>query len=140
MKPGSESAILAALGDEGVDCLVAAFYRRVQSDDLLGPMYLASLARSGEGFAAAEERLRDFLLFRLGASDRYTRERGHPRLRIRHAPFPIDPPAAGRWVGLMIEAMREVGVPEPAAGELHAYFSDTAAWMVNRADGSAASP
>lgn len=134
MKPGSEPAILASLGEQGVRQLVAAFYRRVQDDDLLGPMYRASLARTGEGFAAAEERLRDFLLFRLGASDRYTAQRGHPRLRARHAPFPIDALAARRWVDLMARAMREVGVPEPAAGELGAYFSDTAAWMVNRSD------
>lgn len=132
MQPGSEPGILTAIGEEGVARLVAAFYHRVRGDDLLGPMYRASLARTGEDFAAAEGWLRDFLLFRLGASDRYTRERGHPRLRARHMPFAIDAAAAERWVAVMSDAMEEVGVPAGAAAMLRPYFSDTAAWMVNR--------
>jgi hemoglobin len=130
--PGTEPAILAALGQEGFARLTAAFYRRVQTDDLLGPMYRNSLAKTGEDFAAAEARLRDFLLFRMGASDKYTRERGHPRLRGRHMPFAIDAAGAERWIGLMNESMAEIGVPEPAATQLRSYFSDTAMWMVNR--------
>jgi hemoglobin len=132
VQPGSEPVILNALGEDGFTRLTAAFYRRVQADDLLGPMYRESLARTGEDLAAAEGRLRDFLRFRFGASDQYIRDRGHPRLRGRHMPFPIDRAAADRWMRLMTESIAELGVPEPVAAELHEYFSHTATFMINR--------
>jgi hemoglobin len=132
MQPGSEPAILAAMGPDGLARLTAAFYRRVQADDLLGPMYQASLARTGEDFAHAQARLCDFLRFRIASDDKYTRERGHPRLRARHMPFLIDAPAAERWMRLMSDSIAEIGVPEPAAAQLRQYFADTAAWMINR--------
>lgn len=131
MSPGAEKIILDALGAAGLNRLVGAFYRRVATDDLLGPMYRASLAETGEDLAAAESRLLGFMLFRMGADDRYVRERGHPRLRARHARFTIDASGAERWVRLMDEAMTEVNVVEPARSELASFFRDTAAWMVN---------
>ena len=78
-----EAVIYTILGEEGFTKMVAAFYKRVKTDELIGPMY------PEEDFAGAEERLRDFLLFRFGNDPRYQAKRGHPRLRMRHAPFPI---------------------------------------------------
>ena len=70
----------SGLSDQQISDLTAAFYRRVREDDLIGPMY------PDDDWSGAEQRLRDFLIFRFGGSDRYIQERGHPRLRMRHAP------------------------------------------------------
>ncbi len=100
-----EAVIYTILGEEGFTRMVAAFYRRVKTDDLIGPMY------PEDDLAGAEERLRDFLLFRFGNDPRYQMKRGHPRLRRRHAPFSIGDAEAGRWLELMDGAMEETKVP-----------------------------
>ena len=86
-------------GEAEITNLVAAFYARVRKDDLIGPMYPAS------DWEGSEKRLREFLIFRFGGSDRYIQERGHPRLRMRHAPFVIGLPERDRWLELMAQAM-----------------------------------
>src|SRR5689334_561640 len=83
-----EHEIYSAIGEDGFRRLIRAFYSQIPQDDILGPIYPA------EDFPGAEERLRDFLIFRFGGPARYIENRGHPRLRMRHAPFPVD--AAGR--------------------------------------------
>jgi hemoglobin len=87
------------IGEDGFRRLVSAFYRRVPSDDILGPMYPES------DFEGAEERLRDFLVGRFGGPQRYIEQRGHPRLRLRHAPFAVDVRARDRWLQLMGAAL-----------------------------------
>jgi hemoglobin len=136
MNPGAENTIAAALGEARLKRLISAFYRGVAADNLLGPMYRASLAKTGESLAHAEDRLLAFMLHRLGMSDRYTRERGHPRLRARHAGFFIDPAAARRWTDVMDRAIDECRIDEPIARELRSYFAQTAAWMVNQPEPS----
>lgn len=106
--------------------LTASFYRRVRTDDLIGPMY------PEQDFAAAEERLGDFLCFRLLGETKYTDERGHPRLRMRHAPFSIGLAERDRWLALMGAAVEECAVPEPAATVLRAFFAQVADFMRNR--------
>ncbi len=118
--------IFAAVGEDGFRRLVAEFYARVPSDPILGPMY------TPHDLAGAEERLGDFLLFRFGGIPRYTENRGHPRLRLRHAPFPIDKAARDRWMELMTAALAAAEIPPDAAVALEAYFSDTATFMINR--------
>jgi hemoglobin len=105
---------------------VAAFYRRVPEDDVLGPMY------PPEDLAGAEERLRDFLIGRFGGPQRYIQRRGHPRLRMRHAPFPIDARARERWLRLMGEALDEAALQRDAEAVLRAYFQAVATSMINR--------
>ena len=123
-----EEEILNALGEDGFTRLVAAFYRRVKSDDLIGPMY-------PEGdWEGSEKRLRDFLIFRFGGSDRYIRERGHPRLRMRHMPFSIGEAERDRWIELMGQAMDEVEFRGEERKELERFFSQTADFMRNRVD------
>jgi hemoglobin len=121
-----DRAVFQQLGEEGFARLVAAFYRRVRADDVIGPMY------PDHDWPGAEARLRDFLIYRFGGSDRYIRERGHPRLRMRHMPFPVDQRARDRWVELMDAALAESQVPEPAAAVLRAFFASTATFMINR--------
>lgn len=120
-----EAAIWSALGPEGFRQLVAAFYRRVPGDNLLGPMY------PEDDFAGAEERLFRFLCFRFGGEEDYIRERGHPRLRMRHLPFRIGEAERDRWLALMGEAMNETEVPELAAVPLRAFFEQVADFMRN---------
>jgi hemoglobin len=106
---------------------VAAFYRQVPGDDLLGPMY------AGRNLEAAEQRLRDFLIFRFGGPPRYIEDRGHPQLRMRHAPFPIAKPARDRWFQLMNTALDEVALPADATQVLRGFFESTTTFLINRA-------
>jgi hemoglobin len=122
----TEADIYSILGETGFATLVGHFYRRVKGDDLLGPLY------PQDDFENAEIRLREFLIQRFGGPDRYSRQRGHPRLRMRHAPFPIDLKARNRWMELMAEAMSESNLTEEVATILRKYFNDTATAMINR--------
>ena len=121
-----EAAIWTEMGDEGFRQLVTAFYRRIPADDLLGPMYPA------QDLAGAEERLYLFLCFRLGGDSRYPEQRGHPRLRMRHAPFRIGVAERDRWLQLMGEAMTECEVASGARGELESFFAQVADFMRNQ--------
>ena len=113
------------IGDDGFARLCAAFFRRVPDDDLLRPMYEHDLA-------GAEQRLRDFLVGRFGGPARYIEQRGHPRLRMRHAPFAITGPARDRWVLLMSRAMDEVQLPREVDLALRPFFEGVATMMINR--------
>ena len=116
----------AEFGEAEITDLVAAFYRRVRTDDLIGPMY------PDDDWEGSEKRLRDFLIFRFGGSDRYIQERGHPRLRMRHAPFSIGIPERDRWLELMAAAMKETNVPGSASLNLKTFFEQVAGFMRNR--------
>jgi tRNA threonylcarbamoyl adenosine modification protein YeaZ len=124
--PLDESAIYPLIGEAGFQRLVAAFYRQVPSDEILGPMYPA------HDLAAAEQRLRDFLIFRFGGPPRYIEQRGHPRLRQRHFPFAITPAARDRWVALMTTALEQAALPPEAAALLLEFFQNTATFLKNR--------
>lgn len=121
-----EAVVMEALGEDGFARLVAAFYRRVREDDLIGPMY------PPDDWENAERRLADFLIFRFGGSDRYIQERGHPRLRMRHVPFSIGEAERDRWLELMGGAMDEMGLAGEARVNLGAFFDQVADFMRNR--------
>lgn len=121
-----EAVIYTILGEAGFTRMVAAFYKRIVKDDLIGPMY------PKDELVEAEERLRDFLLFRFGNDPRYQAKRGHPRLRMRHAPFAIGEAEAVRWLELMDEAMEETKVPASIQMELRAFFSMVSHNMKNQ--------
>jgi hemoglobin len=124
----NENEVYAAIGEEGFTRLIAAFYSRVPQDDILGPMY------EKHDLAGAEQRLRDFLLFRFGGDLRYVEQRGHPRLRMRHFRFPITRAARDRWMELMTTALVEANIPADAAVVLRAFFDSTATFLMNRPD------
>ena len=124
-----DQEIYAQIGEEGFARLVAAFYRQIPQDDLLGPMY------PKDDLKAAEERLRDFLVVRFGGPQRYYQQRGHPRLRMRHAPFAIGQEARDRWLQLMERALNEASLPSESDAMLREFFASTATFLMNRSSG-----
>ncbi len=121
-----DTQVYGIIEQEGFARLVAAFYRRVRSDDMLGPLY------PEEDFAGAEKRLREFLIQRFGGPQAYSQSRGHPRLRMRHAPFAVDQRARDRWIELMEAALEETRLDPRAASMLRKFFHETATFLMNR--------
>jgi hemoglobin len=121
-----EEDVYLAIGEDGFARLVRAFYAQVPGDDVLGPMYPPHDLQGAEG------RLRDFLIGRFGGPPRYIEQRGHPRLRMRHAPFAIGAAASNRWVMLMDRALEEARLPEDATSLLREFLHATATFMINR--------
>jgi hemoglobin len=111
---------------EGYTRLVAAFYSQVRQDDLVGPMY------PPQDLEGAEQRLRDFLIYRFGGPQSYIEQRGHPRLRTRHSPFPIDQPARDRWMQLMSNALTKAALPPEAEEVLRKFLEATSTSLINR--------
>ena len=120
-----DTQVYGLIGDEGFARLVAAFYRRVASDEILSPMY------PKHDMAGAEQRLRGFLTQRFGGPDVYSQQRGHPRLRMRHGPFKINRAGRDRWVELMEAALVEAALPAEAIPLLRKFFHDSATFMIN---------
>jgi hemoglobin len=104
--------------------LVDAFYARVEHDPVLRPMY-------PEDLGPGKEHLALFLAQYFGATDLYSSRRGHPRLRLRHAPFPIDPEAAGRWAAHMLAALDEQDLPDDVVAEVQEYVVRATPTLVN---------
>ena len=125
MKENSEGDSVA-FGEQHITDMIAAFYRRVREDDLIGPMYPAN------DWEGAEERLRDFLIYRFGGSEKYIQDRGHPRLGMRHAPFKIGIAERDRWLHLMAESMTEAGVPKTELLNLKTFFEQVAEFLRNQ--------
>src|ERR1700691_5628109 len=123
-----ELEVYSIVGAEGFGRLVAAFYRQVPQDDLLGPMYPAA------DLSGAEQRLRDFLIGRFGGPKIDIEQRGHPRLRARHSPFRINQTARDRWMRLMENALREASLPGEAEEFLRKFFDEMATFMINHSD------
>ena len=122
-----ENEIYAAIGDDGFTRLIAGFYGQVPTDEVLGPMY------PPDDLAGADQRLRDFLIYRFGGPQHYIEQRGHPRLRMRHAPFTVDLQAREHWLRMMRRALDEVNFPEEVQATLWDFFENTATAMLNRA-------
>jgi hemoglobin len=121
-----DDQIFSVVGEEGFARLVAAFYRQVYDDDILGSMYPKN-EREG-----AEQRLRDFLIYRFGGPQRYIEERGHPRLRARHMPFRINQAARDRWMQLMDQAFTEAALPTEAEQHLRTFLEQMSTFMINQ--------
>ena len=122
----TEYEVYNAIGEDGFRSLVAAFYKQIPADDILGPMYAT------RDLTEAEDHLRDFLVFRFGGPPRYTETRGHPRLRMRHAPFAVNQAARDRWMLLMNRALDQASLSEEATAILREFFATTATFLVNR--------
>ena len=108
------------------EALVGRFYAAVAQDPLLRPIYPAA------DLALARRRLTLFLIQYWGGPTTYDDERGHPRLRMRHAPFAIGPAERDRWLELMRAAIEDVAPPVAIADELEGYFAMAAEAMRNR--------
>lgn len=109
--------------------LVHAFYAGVAQDPLLRPLY------PGDDLGPAEERLRMFLEQYWGGPTTYSDQRGHPRLRMRHAPFKVNPAARDAWLRHMrhaVDLLVEDGTLIPAAeAVLWEYLERAAHSMLN---------
>ena len=121
----SSSITDQAGGPDAFVRLVDAFYERVADDTVLRPMYPDDLEPGKHHLAL-------FLAQYFGATDLYTSQRGHPRLRMRHAPFPIDPEAAGRWAGHMLDALAEQSFPPAVRAAIEEYVVRATPTLVNR--------
>jgi len=127
--PASTQTFYDAVG--GHDTFVALtrrFYEGVRDDPQLRELY------PEEDLAAAEVRLRMFLEQYWGGPTTYSEQRGHPRLRLRHAPFAVTPQARDRWLTHMRDAVESLGLPPDRARELWTYLERAAHSMVNRFD------
>jgi truncated hemoglobin YjbI len=117
-------------GHEVFDRLVTSFYRGVAEDEVLRRMY------PEDDLGPAADRLRMFLEQYWGGPTTYSEQRGHPRLRMRHAPFPVDHDARVRWLTHMRAAVDELvddGTLDPTHETLlWDYLQRAALSMVNR--------
>lgn len=122
----TEDQIHNAIGSAGIAQLVAAFYRQIPTDDILGPMY------PPHDLAGAEERLRLFLIFRFGGPQDYLQLRGHPKLRMRHAPFAVNQAARDRWMLLMDNALQECQFDDEVTATIRTFLDNVASFLMNR--------
>ena len=113
------------LGEVTFERLIAAFYQRVAVDPILRPLY------PDTDLAGAERRLRLFLIQYFGGPATYSAERGHPRLRMRHAGFVIGQPERDAWITAMLGAMEAAQIAEPAYSAMREYFERGADFMMN---------
>jgi hemoglobin len=111
-------------GDAPFRRLVASFYARVEGDPLLRPLFPADLE-------PGKERQFLFITQYFGGPARYNQQRGHPRLRMRHARFAIGQAERDAWVGHMLAAIDEAGFVEPARSVLQEYFERAATFLIN---------
>lgn len=107
--------------------LVRRFYEGVRTDELLWPMY------PEEDLEGAIQRLTGFLEQYWGGPGTYSEQRGHPRLRIRHAPFPVTFEARDRWLAHMRVAVDELELSPLHENMLWDYLERAAHAMVNSA-------
>ncbi len=105
--------------------LVRAFYVGVASDEILRPMY------PEDDLEGAIQRLTGFLEQYWGGPGTYSEQRGHPRLRMRHQPFKINPAARDRWLLHMRAALDTLELAQLQDGMLWGYLERAAFSMVN---------
>jgi hemoglobin len=126
VQPGAQPTFYEQIGGhETFVRLVDVFYDGVAEDPVLRPMY------PEEELAGAKERLRMFLEQYWGGPTTYSQQRGHPRLRMRHAPFRVNPDARDRWLAHMRVAVESLRLAPMLESMLWDYL-ERAAWsMVN---------
>ncbi len=107
------------------DKIVSRFYEQVAEDEVLRPIY------PEEDLGPAEQRLRMFLEQYWGGPRTYSDQRGHPRLRMRHAPFRIGPIERDAWLRCMRIAVDEAGLDDEHRAQLWQYLQYAAISMMN---------
>jgi hemoglobin len=113
-------------GEETFRRLVSRFYAGVAQDPVLRPLYPA------DDLAGAEDRLRMFLIQYWGGPSTYSDQRGHPRLRMRHARFPVGTAQRDAWLARMREAVDALDLPPELATPLWEYFQMAADSLRNQ--------
>jgi hemoglobin len=112
-------------GSPTIRAIVHRFYAGVRDDEVLRPMY------PEEDLTAAEERFAMFLEQYWGGPTTYSDQRGHPRLRMRHAPFAVTPTARDHWLRHFRDALDEAGLTAEQDAQFWAYVTHAAQFMVN---------
>ena len=112
-------------GEETFRQIVSRFYEQVAVDEILRPLY------PEEDLGPAAERLTLFLIQYWGGPHTYSDQRGHPRLRMRHAPFRISPIERDAWLKNMRIAVDEQKLPEEYRTQLWSYLEMAAQSLLN---------
>jgi hemoglobin len=107
------------------DELATRFYDAVAADPVLRPLYPDDLTD-------ARVHLRDFLIQYWGGPTHYSDARGHPRLRMRHAPFAIGTAERDAWFDHMAAAVQAGGLSEADEAEMLGYFANAATHLINQ--------
>lgn len=114
-------------GEEPVRALANAFYECMDSN----PAYAALRALHAPDLAPMQETFFEFLSGWLGGPQLYVQKHGHPRLRMRHARFPVDESMRDQWLACMGEAMDHCAVQGDVRTFLDARFAQVADFMRN---------
>lgn len=125
MSQGEQTVFEMVGGEATFWQLVTRFYAKVEADPQLRAMFPDDL-EPGKRYQYL------FLMQYFGGPTMYMEERGHPRLRMRHNPYPIDADSRDRWLQYMLEAIDEVGIQEPARGTMRTYFERASSAMINQ--------
>ena len=115
-------------GEAFFNDFVSQFYARVVTDPILRPMY------PEKDMQGAAKRLKMFLEQYWGGPTTYSEERGHPRLRMRHAGFKIDLAARDAWLGCAMGALHGMEMEEANRVQLREYLEMAAHGMVNSSE------
>lgn len=115
-------------GEATIRAIVHRFYEGVRDDEVLRPMY------PEQDLAPAEDRFALFLVQYWGGPTTYSDTRGHPRLRMRHAPFAVNPEARDHWLMHFRAALDEADLTEEQRQTFWDYVTHAAQFMVNTFD------
>ena len=127
------SEVYGLVGEEEIGKLVEGFYRGVEADPVVGPLYLQAVQQRGEkDLSGASTRLREYLVGRFGGPPTYVEKYGHPRLRARHFPFPVDQDGRDRWLRIMEASMAERKFPQAVDESLRHFFTNLSTHMINK--------
>ena len=121
----TEATVFEVVGGQPFfDALVERFYVRVELDAALRSLYPAELGPGMRSLAL-------FLGQYFGGPPSYSEEKGHPRLRMRHAPFVIGGRERDAWLAAMLGALDEAMAPQAATDMMREYFTMASTAMIN---------
>lgn len=115
-------------GHETISRIVEVFYEGVATDPVLRPLY------PEENLAPAQARFTMFLVQYWGGPTTYSTQRGHPRLRMRHAPFAVTIEARDHWLTHFRTGLDAVNLTSEQDAQFWAYIEHAATFMVNTTD------
>jgi hemoglobin len=119
-RPTPEQIFASMGGEQTFRDLVERFYDGVADDPVLRPMY------PEEDLGPARHRLTMFLIQYWGGEQRYALERGHPRLRMRHAGFSIGEAERDAWLRHMADALATLDLADAPRAQLWQYLTNAA--------------
>jgi hemoglobin len=124
-QPEPVTVFEAAGGQPAFERIIDRFYAGIETDTLLRPMYPADLTESRRHMVL-------FLMQYFGGPGTYSQERGHPRLRMRHAPYSIGVPERDAWMKHMAAAVKAEELAPQVEAIMMEYFERAATFMMNR--------